>query len=170
MAATGRKRQGLLLLLFSIVFSLFLMTHSAIVGVDYEACFSNYGAAINGERPYLRAGEMSFGALMRAAGGQLSTDGLIIGALGLLPLSPFLIAWRFSERAPVFWVASALLSLIVMIVAISTRSLTEFYDCDLNGVSLGLLFAPILYLVANMIAVAGLAVLYYLMLLFVVRA
>ena len=58
----------------------------------------------------------------------------------------------------------------VMIVAISTRSLTEFYDCDLNGVSLGLLFAPILYLVANMIAVAGLAVLYYLMLLFVVRA
>nr|WP_294814395.1 hypothetical protein [uncultured Sphingomonas sp.] len=163
------KRQALALLLFSIAFSLFAMWHSLVVDVDYEACFGNYAAAVNGERPYLRVEEMSFRALARAAAGNFSPSTLIIGALGLLPLFPFVTAWFFSgdARTRMFWVVSALCALIVMVSAISMRSLTEFYDCDLNGVSMGVLFAPIFYMLLNMAAAAVLFVVYYVLRLFV---
>lgn len=163
------KKQAISLLLFSVAFSLFAMWHSLVVDVDYEACFGNYAAAINGKRPYLRVDEMSFGALARAAAGNFSPSSLVIGALGLLPLFPFVIAWFFSKdaRTRMFWVVSALFALIVMISAILMRSLTEFYDCDLNGVSLGVLFAPIIYMFLNVVAVAVLFVAYFVLRLFV---
>lgn len=166
------KRQALALLLFSIAFSLFAMWHSLVVDVDYEACFGNYAAAINGERPYPRVDEMSFRALARAAAGNFSSSTLIIGAVGLLPLFPFVAAWFISRdaQACMFWVVSALFALIVMVSAISMTSLTEFYDCDLNGVSLGVLFAPIGHMFLNVVAVAILFAAYFVLRLFVFGA
>lgn len=165
----GTKRQAISLLLFSIAFSFFAMWHSLVVDVDYEACFGNHAAAINGKRPYLMVDEMSFRALVRAAAGNFSPSTLIIGALGSLPLFPFVTAWFLSRDAwtRMFWVVSALCALIVMVSAISMTSLTEFYDCDLNGVSLGVLFAPIFYMLLNMAAAAVLFVAYYVLRLFV---
>ena len=164
------KGQVIWLLLFSIAFSLFAMWHSLIVDVDYEACFGNYGAAINGERPYLRVEEMSFGAVARSVAGNFSPSSLVIGALGLLPLFPFVTAWFFSRdaRTGAFWVISALFALVIMVSAILMRNLTDFYDCDLNGVGLGVLFAPIVYMFLNVVAVAVLSAAYYVLRLFVI--
>jgi hypothetical protein len=166
------KRQAISLLLFSAAFSLFVMWHSLVVEVDFEACFGNYSAAINGDRPYLMVDEMSFGALNRAVARRFSPDTLIIGALGLLPLFPFVTAWFLSRdaRTRMFWVVSALFALIIMVSAISMKSLTEFYDCDRNGVSLGVLFAPVFYMFLNVLAGAVLFVPYYVLRLFVFGA
>ena len=152
------KGQVIWLLLFSIAFSLFAMWHSLIVDVDYEACFGNYGAV------------MSFGAVARSVAGNFSPSSLVIGALGLLPLFPFVTAWFFSRdaRTGAFWVISALFALVIMVSAILMRNLTDFYDCDLNGVGLGVLFAPIVYMFLNVVAVAVLSAAYYVLRLFVI--
>lgn len=165
---SARRTQGILLLLFSLALSIFLMMHESAVEADFEACFENFVASVNGSRPYPQVRGISFGELFHRTVWQFSADRLIIGALGLFPLSPFVAAWLVSkdERARMFWVASALVALIATVAWVSTTSLAAYYDCDLNGVGLGILFAPIMYAAISVIAVLGLAVLRFLVLLF----
>ncbi|MGK6355851.1 hypothetical protein ACMGDH_11595 [Sphingomonas sp. DT-207] len=169
---SGRKNQGILLLLFSLALSIFLTTHSLVVSVDFDACFENLAASVNGSRPYLQVGEMPFGELARKTVQQFSADALFIALLGLIPLSPFMIAWLVSknERDRTFWIASAFVALVAIVAWVSTTSLAAFYDCELSGVGLGLLIAPILYAAISLVAVIGLAVLRFLALLFGGRA
>ena len=155
----GRTNQTILLLLASLLLSLFLVGHSLVVEAEFEACFGNYVASINGERPYERVGEMSLGELVFAAGRQFSDDQLILAVFGLFPLVPFIVAWLASktERTRKFWIVSALVAAVVIIIRVSSTSLTSFYDCDRNGVSIAILLGPLLYMTVNAVAAPGLA-------------
>ncbi|HEX8513295.1 MAG TPA: hypothetical protein VF688_09325 [Allosphingosinicella sp.] len=141
------RRQGDLFFFLSLSLSAFLMGHSLVVQVDFEACFGNLAESVNGHRPHRRVPEMSFGELAYAAGQATSVVQVIIAVLGLLPLSPFWIAWRVSRDGPFghLWIVSAMVALIAIVCWTFTMDLGEFHDCDLKGVDLGILFAPILY-------------------------
>ena len=157
----GEKRQSVLFYVLSLALALFMMGHSLVVQVEFEACFGNLAASLNGDRPYLRVAEMSLGRLASLAGQSISADHLVIAALGLLPLLPFRIAWAASgdRLSRHLWTASAIAAFLVIVGWTVTSELTDFYDCDLNGVSLAILFAPILYTAATSAAtlvVAGL--------------
>lgn len=150
----------LLLLALPLVLSLSLTAHSLIVEVESFACFENLGASIDGgERPYLRVGEMSVSELAQASIQQFSAEDLILAGLGLLPMLPFLIAWLVSrdKETGMFWPVSGFAALIIIGAGVSRHDLTAFYDCDLNGVSLGMIFAPILFTAINTVAVIILA-------------
>jgi hypothetical protein len=155
----SQRRQALLLFGLSLAVAMVLIGQSLIVQVDFEACFGNYAASINGERPFRRVSEMSPGELASGASRSASVDQLIIGVLGLLPLAPFLAGWTTSKRpqARRFWIVCALVATIAIIAWTATRSPTDFYDCELNGVSLGLAIAPIFYAAVNAIAALVLA-------------
>jgi 4-amino-4-deoxy-L-arabinose transferase-like glycosyltransferase len=159
---SGRRRQGILLIFLSLALSAFLVGHSLIVDVDAHACFESYSASINGERPFLRVSEMSFAQLASSARQAITADAIIFAVLGLLPLAPFLLAWRFSrDRSGRFWIACAIAALVAIVFSISTTELTSYYDCDLNGVSLGILIAPVMYMVMTTAAVVALALLQF---------
>ncbi|PSJ42923.1 hypothetical protein [Allosphingosinicella deserti] len=156
-----RPRQGVVLLILMVGVSLFLTAHASVVRVDFDACFGNYGASINGERPFQRVAEMSLGNLVSATFRAFSTEHLIVAALGLLPLSPFLVAWAFPRKrgSGRFWIACASLAAGLIVYWTFTSRLMDFYDCDLNGESLALLLAPILYTTLSVVAALVLAVL-----------
>lgn len=158
-AMSARRRQGVFFILLSLALSIFLIGHSLLVEVDFEACFGNLAASINGSRPYHRVGEMSFGELFYAASRAISVDQLIIAIFGFLPLSPFLICWNYSksEHRRAFWTISALAAFAAIIALVSTRGLMDFYECDRNGVSLAILIAPIMYMAISLVAVLSLA-------------
>jgi hypothetical protein len=143
----SERRQSLLFFLLSVALSAFLMGHSLLVQVDFEACFGNVVESLRGNRPYRQVVEMSFGQLAYSAGQAISVNHLIIALFGLLPLSPFWIARMVSQgrlfRQLCF--VSAIVAFIVIVGWYLTNDLREFYDCDRNGVSLGILVAPILY-------------------------
>jgi hypothetical protein len=155
------RRQSVLFLFLSLALSAFLLGHALLVQVDFEACFGNLVASVNGERPYRRVAEMSLGQLAHSAGQAFSADPLIVAVLGLLPLSPFWIAWTVSRSRPMrkLWIVSAIVALVVIAGWTFTTGLAGFYDCDRNGVSLGLLFAPIVYTAATSAATLALAAL-----------
>lgn len=155
----GERRQRILLYFLSLALSLFLMGHYLIVEIEFEACFGNMAASVSGQRPYLRVAEMSFGQLAYSAARAISAEHLILAAFGLLPLSPFLLAWSVArdKLSRQLWVASAIAAFIVILGWTATRDLADFYDCDLNGVSLGIMLAPILYTAATMAAALAFA-------------
>lgn len=157
----ARRRQGVLFLFLALALSAFLMGHSLLVQVDFDSCFGNLAASISGERPYRRVAEMSLGQLAYAAGQAISADQLIVAVLGLLPLSPFWIAWTVSRSWPMqkLWIVAAIVALGVIAGWVLATGLTGFYDCDRNGVSLGIVFAPILYTAATLAATLALAAL-----------
>jgi len=159
-----RRAQGIGLLALSAGLSLFLMVHAALVSVDFEACFGNFAASINGERLYLRVGDMSLGALVLAAGRQFSWDQPIVAVVGLLPLSPFAVAWSVSRtnRARLFWVVAAFVGLVCVVAGVSTRNLGAFHDCDRNGVGVEILVAPLVYAAINLMVVLVLVALRFL--------
>lgn len=158
---TGRRWQGALFLFLCLALSIFLMGHSLIVSVEATACLENFAASVNGERPYLRVAEMSLRQLAYAAGRRFSVDELIVGTLGLFPLVPFWVAWMNARDRPSrqLWMVAAVIALIVIVWWVFTSDLTGFYDCDLNGVSLGILFMPLVYTAAALVATLVLALL-----------
>jgi hypothetical protein len=143
------------------VLSLFLVVHGLLVEVDFHACYENYAMSVGGGRRYPMVGEMSLPELAHAAGQRFSTDDLIIAALGLLPLLPFLAAWLTSrsKQTRTFWLISGLASLVIIVAWICSQELSDYYDCDLNGVSLGILLQPILCTAINAAVVIALAAL-----------
>jgi hypothetical protein len=140
------------------------MVHATIVDIDFKACFENYVASINGARPYRMVSEMSFRALVFAVKDRLS-DELIVGALGLLPLLPFSIAWFASRTARwrTLWIICALVSLAIIIVGYYRSGLAGFYDCDRNGISLGILLVPLVFTIINFVTVLGILVTSFMM-------
>jgi hypothetical protein len=153
-----RRKQGIFLLFLAAMLSLFLMLHAVVVSVDFEACFGNLAAVYNQDQ-YARVGEMSFGALALAVGRQFSAEDMIVAGVGLLPLTPFAIAWRGSrdDQARSFWLVSALVACVVIVAVTLATGLEGFYDCDRSGVSLGILIAPILYAAVNVVVAFVLA-------------
>lgn len=143
----SERRQGATFFFLSLALSAFLMGHSLIVQVDFDACFGNLAESVNGRRPHRGVAQMSLVQLAHAAGRAFSADQLMFAVLGLLPLSPFWLAWRVSRDGPSrrLWIVSATVALVVIVCWTLTMDPTEFHDCDLKGVSLGLPFAPILY-------------------------
>ena len=162
-----RRREGGLLLVLVLGLALFLTAHAVIVRVDFDACLGNYAASINGERPYQRAAEMPFGELVSATFRAFSVEHLIVAGLGLLPLTPFLVAWAASKdkQSSRFWIACASLAAGLIVYWTSTSRLLDFYDCDLGGESLAIVLAPILYTTLSVVAALILAVLRWLTLL-----
>lgn len=157
----GRRRQDLTFLFLSLALSAFQMGHALLVQVDFEACFGNLAASVSGERPYRRVVEMSLDQLADAAGRAMSADPLIVGFVALLPLTPFWIAWTVSQSRTMrrLWIVSAIVAVVVIVGWTLRTGLTGFHDCDRNGVSLGLLFAPLLYTAAALAATLALAAL-----------
>lgn len=155
----SERKQGATFLFLSLALSAFLIGHSLIVQVDFDACFGSLAESVNGHRPYRGVAEMSFGQLAHAAGRAISGDQLMFAVLGLLPLSPFWLAWRISRdgRSRQLWIVSAIVALIVIVCWTFTMDPTEYHDCDLKGVSLGIAFAPIVYTAMTLAATLALA-------------
>lgn len=155
----SEKRQSALFFFLSLALSIFVVGHSLVVQVDFEACFGNLAESVNGRRPSRTVAEMSFGQVAYAAGQAISAVQLIIAVLGLLPLVPFWIAWRLSRDRPLrqLWTVSAIVAFIVIVCWILTMEITEFHKCDLKGVSLGILFAPVEYMAMTLAATLALA-------------
>jgi hypothetical protein len=168
---SGRRRQGILFLLLSLGLSTFFVVHSLLVDVDFEACFENYAASVSGYRPRHLVSEMSLGELVRSVSQAASVDDLILAGVGLLPLTPFLAAWAASRgpQAQRFWTASAIVSATLIVAWTSTRRLRDFYDCDLNGVTVAILVAPIMYAALNLIVMPFLGAFRYVFLAFTGR-
>lgn len=79
--------------------------------------------------------------------------------LGFLPLSPFSIAWSMTRdgRSRQLWIVAAAVAFIAIVCWTLASDLTDFYDCDLNGVSLAIIIAPIVYTAATSAATLVLA-------------
>ena len=159
----GSRVQGGVLLLAAVALSLFLLGHSLLVEVDHHACFENFATAIHGQHPYLRPAEMAPGVLARAALRRFSGDDLIVLASGLLPLLPFGIAWRLSRtsKTRLFWLVFTLAAVLVIVTGVSMSSLADFHDCDRKGVDLGIVVAPLAYMLVNLAAMSILVTLRY---------
>jgi hypothetical protein len=86
--------------------------------------------------------------------------------VGLLPLVPFLLALQVTStpKSAELWIVWALIAggLLVVFYGQSLVALfggsTEFYDCDRNGVSVAILYAPIAWFMLSLLATAVLSI------------
>lgn len=155
----GRRRTHLLFLFLALAFSAFLTGHALLVQVDFEACFENLGRSVDGVRPYRRVAEMSLSQMAQAAGGALSADYLILAVPALLPFTPFWVAWAVSRSRAMqtLWIVAAIVAFVVIAGWLFTTGLAGFYECDRNGVTVGIAIAPFLYTAATLAATLVLA-------------
>ena len=156
--ASGRW-QGLLIFFLCLALAAFLTAHSLFVYLEAEACFD--AMSLHDSHSYLRVADMPFGQLARSVGRIISTGDLIIAGLGFLPLLPFLVAWMVSpdRGSRRLWLVSAIVTFIAITGWTVSLGLAEFYECDRNGVSLGIVALPILYTAATLAATLLLALL-----------
>lgn len=147
----------------SLALSIFLTLHSTVVNIDYDACFENYASSINGMHPYNMVGEMSFRELTLAMMNRFSASDLFVAAIGLLALLPFSVAWLTSkdEQSGILWVILTFIEVILIIFITTTYRLKDFYDCDLNGISLGIVVIPMLCAIFNILIVFVSAVVHF---------
>lgn len=153
------RRQGGLLICLSLALAAFLAGQALFVWVDYEACFENNTAVSSGER-LLRVAEMSLAQLAYVASKTIGADQVLFATLGLLPLCPFWIAWKLSDDRGTqkLWVMTAIVAFVAIVAWNVTIPLSELYDCDRKGVSLGLVLMPFTYTVGTLAAAVVLAV------------
>jgi hypothetical protein len=151
-----RNAQRVALLALAVALSLFLAAHALVVEVDFDACFGNYAASINGARPYRMVGDMSVGEVIAAAIARISTGTLLVAGLSLFSLLPFIVAWSLSRSpsARAMWLVAAAIGFGVIVVGTATSDLTGFYECDRNGIGLGALIGPFLYALIDLAVIA----------------
>jgi hypothetical protein len=142
-----------------VALGLLIAAHGLLVEVDFHTCFENYANSISPGTPRLKyVGEMSVFELVDAASSTASADDAFLLGIGLLTLFPYLLATLLS-KTPESASRWTMLAVIVSILAVAgyAQSLwslfggaKEFYDCDLNGVSIAIALGPILLFLVNL--------------------
>jgi hypothetical protein len=145
-----------------VALALLIAVHGLLVEVDFNACFENYGNMVSPDAPRVeRVGEMSWAALAQTASSTIGEDESFLFALGLLPLCPFLLGIGLARnwRSAVLCAELAFVA-VLLIGAFYVQSLsnlfggsTEFYDCDRNGVSVAIAYAPVSFFILGLVAV-----------------
>jgi hypothetical protein len=158
MGATGIQRIAIFML--PLLLALILMVYSLAVEIDFYACFMDYADLNNSQGPH-GFWSMSFDSLLQATLERFSSDQIVVLALGFLPLSPFVVAWLVTKDGHLrsFWLASALVAFLIVIVSLMATGLDAYHDCDRKGVSIAILLMPIIYALVSTAAVCGISIL-----------